>query len=1085
MFDFDLPLFPVNSVAITVTTTVWVGVCVCVFFNLRLGWTLSALVVPGYIVPLIMSRPTTAVVILVESLITYLVARGISDGFRLHPYWSNVFGRDRFFVIVVVSVIVRALFDGWLLPWTGQFIVETYGWNIDYRNDLQSFGLIIVALIANYFWKPGFVRGIGPLLTCTAITYVLVSYVLVGFTNFNLGNIQLIYEDVSATLLASPKSYMIVITTAWLASWINLRYAWDFNGILIPALLGLLWPSPLKIFMSLFECVVILMFATWLMQTPLLRNRAIQGGNKLLFFFTICFLIRLIVCHCVSNFFTGVTVTDAFGTGYLLTTLMAIKAHEKKLTVRMMKGTLQVSIVGAVVGSVFGFALFCAPPINPGFAQYQATGSETPSTLVQTEDSLLELVSQAKIPLYQKRESESYEPPVYTEITTFRSALEKLDALEPGYDSFSLDEVASELGSIGYELVDVGGEHLLLREQDAVRGWGIYVITPAQEQGLCLEVPAPVSEWATVESALCLSQRFPTRAIAISGAPVETNIDGSSDPTRSSRTMFSVFHNVFGKEQPLQVRGLTNRNALRLGFIDEQGSADVLADSGFWVRGSFPDSLNLAAMKELVGDFGIFWNDSPIGNQLRKGPVFSEIFLSRDARRRLVARTVVNDREGAGPAPIEVTTQPLGEWLNEVKGRIVHAGTDQFTPATTEEMLYMDNEVLQPLISLLQMIGLNENDSDSRGSSWLSSDIRSHMRVIDCCAGVLGYQLTIINDSQTGDRYVALVERDDPEHTGKGWGTYVFRPGLVDPFAVEVPRPLLESRAFDFGVNLFERPRASALLIAGAHPRANLDGSADISKVANRTNMFNLVRHVLLRQLGARTFLISQARAIQSPVHSDIVVATDSGLTRAGFLSPLKRNLLNSLSEDGLTYEFVDGREETAGYELGMLMQATAIQISQNKEVISLWLSPVVRSKFRDADEHENFSAQFNACGVESIDGSLASVVTWQFEEAQSLESREVPGQLRERINQYVNSYDVLMLYEIVNHYQDWNFLRIRDSGSGQVYLVLRTDEKKPVAVVNMTGASGTGNLDVKAIDESTVAEFIRTRNLWMEVTSQ
>ena len=314
-------------------------------------------------------------------------------------------------------------------------------------------------------------------------------------------------------------------------------------------------------------------------------------------------------------------------------------------------------------------------------------------------------------------------------------------------------------------------------------------------------MPAPVSEWATVESAICLSQRFPTRAIAIAGAPVETNIDGSSDPTRSARSMFSAFHEVFGTEQPLQIRGLTSGNSVRLGFVDSEGKADVHAGSGFWVRGSFPEGLNLAEFEELVGGFEIFWNDSPLSNQLRRGPMFSEIFLSRDARRRLVARTVVDDSEGAGPEPIRVTTRPLGEWLNEIKCDIVPAGTDGFTPATTEEMLYLDHEVLQPLISLLQMVGLNGDPESVSGEPesvngydvpWLTGEVRSHLRVIDCCAAVVGYRLTIINDSQTGDRYVALVERKQPGQPGKGWGTYVFRPGLAEPFAVEVPRPLLD-----------------------------------------------------------------------------------------------------------------------------------------------------------------------------------------------------------------------------------------------------------------------------------------------------
>ena len=63
MNSWQLPIFPDDSVAVTVTTSIWVGVCVVAFFNMRFGWNLSGLVVPGYLVPLIMVKPETAAII--------------------------------------------------------------------------------------------------------------------------------------------------------------------------------------------------------------------------------------------------------------------------------------------------------------------------------------------------------------------------------------------------------------------------------------------------------------------------------------------------------------------------------------------------------------------------------------------------------------------------------------------------------------------------------------------------------------------------------------------------------------------------------------------------------------------------------------------------------------------------------------------------------------------------------------------------------------------------------------------------------------------------------------------------------------
>ena len=124
---FDLNLFPVDSVAISLTTTVWVGVMVVAFFNLRFGWTMSGLVVPGYLVPLFMCKPTVAVVIFCESILTFWLVYVLSEGPRRSSWWCSFFGRDRFLALVIGSVLVRALLEGWVLPWLGPHISQYSG----------------------------------------------------------------------------------------------------------------------------------------------------------------------------------------------------------------------------------------------------------------------------------------------------------------------------------------------------------------------------------------------------------------------------------------------------------------------------------------------------------------------------------------------------------------------------------------------------------------------------------------------------------------------------------------------------------------------------------------------------------------------------------------------------------------------------------------------------------------------------------------------------------------------------------------------------------------------------------------------
>ena len=135
---FPLRIFPEESLATSVSTTVWVGVWIIAFFNLRLGWTASGFIVPGYLVPLLIIKPVSVVVILIEAILTYLIVYLLSEvGHRRKP-WCSFFGRDRFFALVIVSVLVRVIMDGWLLPWLGSQINATWNVNLEYQNHLHS-----------------------------------------------------------------------------------------------------------------------------------------------------------------------------------------------------------------------------------------------------------------------------------------------------------------------------------------------------------------------------------------------------------------------------------------------------------------------------------------------------------------------------------------------------------------------------------------------------------------------------------------------------------------------------------------------------------------------------------------------------------------------------------------------------------------------------------------------------------------------------------------------------------------------------------------------------------------------------------
>ncbi len=168
-----LPIFPAQALDSSVITTVWVGLCVITFFNLRFGTTLAGLVVPGYLVPLLLLKPASALVIWAEAIVTYLLARLLADHMMRRTGSCTMFVRDRFFALLLISVLVRAVSDGWLLPALGRALVAQ-GWSIDYHNNLYSVGLVIIALTANQMWNGGMARGVGTFVLYVGLTYAIV-----------------------------------------------------------------------------------------------------------------------------------------------------------------------------------------------------------------------------------------------------------------------------------------------------------------------------------------------------------------------------------------------------------------------------------------------------------------------------------------------------------------------------------------------------------------------------------------------------------------------------------------------------------------------------------------------------------------------------------------------------------------------------------------------------------------------------------------------------------------------------------------------------------------------------------------------
>lgn len=1070
-----IALFPHGALDSAVITTVWVGVAVVAYFNLRFGWVLSGLVVPGYMVPLLILKPWSAAVVFLEGFVTYVLVWGFSERLSRFGYWSSLFGRDRFFALVLVSVAVRLVFDGWLLPGIGQWMTGEMGLVFDYRNNLHSFGLVIIALIANQFWKTGLLGGLLPMTVTIGVTYVIVRYGLMTLTNFTISSMGYMYEDIASSILASPKAYVILLTVAFVASRMNLIYGWDFSGILIPSLLALQWYQPGKILMTFAEAILVLVVARLLLQTPWLRNSNIEGARKLLLFFNINFVYKLLLGYLILLLYPDYKITDSYAFGYLLATLIAIKMYDKDIAVRLTRAALQTSLTGVAIASLVGFGLTLLPLDRLWQDQGGAQASIRLSR--QVAGQLDSRLRDNKVLLYRAQESGPMPQLLTAELQAFARAIGQLDAYRHDRQPAQLEAAAGYLAEVGYELLEVEGRYLYLRESGPVRGWGLFVIDIATSNSLVIEVPAPLDERGTYEAGISLFLNARAGALAIAGTKQDSNPDGASNVLYNRDTLFHVFHSTLSRRDVLQVRGYTTETVRSLAGTGMEPFAEREPENTLWVRSELPPGLNLALLKRIIGRLDVAWQPLPAANRQREATRsgFAELLLNTQSLRKLRARLVRIDQE----LPQQVTDQRidgyLQEWLLGSRQRIAASGSGVYRPPDTEQLLYFDEEVITPLLGAARDF--------YRDGSWTDEGL-VEIRTIQDAAASLGYRLLRYRHSLSGQDYMILSE-DETARTQRFWGTYIFRLGPAEGYVVQVPRPLFEINSFEYGVALFERLGARALLIAGAHPDTNLDGSSDIVRLEHIGSLFSLVSQVLLREAGDEPVLIVHSRAMgyrldTPPPEGQVLVSFAEGSFAGTNDNPLERALLETMEADDLTYRFVDGRRETAGYEVGNVPQSLYLDATRNKGFAVLWLTPEARSSYRQQSENRQEQLRFAALGIETREADLEKYILQRHVAASRT---QVSAELRASIGHYQSVADVVTLRRLQVQWPDYAWQRVIDRNTHQSFLAVFNAQQQLCLVANLhpRQAERTFSVTAGAMDGLRIREFITSRSGLLE----
>ena len=340
-----LPIFPRSGFDQSVTTPVLIGVLASWFFCETYGWVFAGLVVPGYLAAVFLLEPVAGVIDVFEAVLTYFVARGIGEYLPRLGVTSRIFGRERFFLVVLVSILVRLAVEGWLLPRFVPHVTWAY-----------SVGLVVVPLAANACWKTGLARGAIQNGVPTLVVYLALRWLLVPYTNLSLAGFELSTENLAAGFLSSPKAYILLITGAMIAAQANLRYGWDFNGILVPALLGLAVVEPVKLAATFAETLILVGVVALLIKVTPLKRANIEGPRRTVLYFSVDYALRFAWAAAMGSRLPGGDIVAFMGFGYLLPTLLAVKISQRSSAPLVLLPTLKVSVLGFVAGSLIGFA---------------------------------------------------------------------------------------------------------------------------------------------------------------------------------------------------------------------------------------------------------------------------------------------------------------------------------------------------------------------------------------------------------------------------------------------------------------------------------------------------------------------------------------------------------------------------------------------------------------------------------------------------------------------------------------------------------------------------------------------------------
>lgn len=855
------------------------------------GWVFVGVVIPGYLASVLAIQPAAGLAVLLDSVLTYWVAKLFEQALGRSGASSEFFGRERFFLLVVASVFVRQHTQTWLWALVFEGGSPWLYLSASFQRGFSSIGIVLVPLMANLLWKLDLRRGAWQMAMTTLVTYAVLAWWLLPDTTLSYSALELSYEDTAIDFVGNAKAYIIFLCTAYIASQLNLYYGWDFNGILVPALLGLLWFHPGKLLATVGEAIVVYLVTLRLPRAPLLRSLTIEGPRRLALVFLTSVLLKWIIGWLVGDSLPMLKLNDFYGFGYLLPSLLVVKMTQRKSMRMVLLPTLLASLLGFVSGSLIGFGLsfFDPPPTSP---KRRASTPAASTRLLRDPDGVSAL---GHLHALERADPSAGAPQTLVYARIWESTARWLE--RP--DADRLATLQTELEGSPLELVPVGERDgramfaLIERDGDPNLGWETALLVPGAP-GPVLTVPRPVAEAPLAEAASVLCRRVECRALVVAGADVER------DPWLGwSTSSFDVVRNALEDEPMLEL----HRDPLT-------GPDPVLH-----VGAKLPPSIDLR--KAWATDVRLDWSSPPIESAGPLPPLGGTLRLDPgDVDALLRSET----------PPIRRATLPPPWVLQRERDPLVRTRPPSPPPSALEAR-FLELELVAPLVEVAA-----------------GRRPKAELERLGWRAARLGLELWELDDCGDGQPCLGLV--DPLGEDGLGWGALLLRRGDVREFAIEVPRP---DRAFgtqQLGLELWYQLEARAIYIGPSSDEAH-----DPMALGNLNAPLMPFHQALDRALGDGStpplLLVVLGFGVERMIDADVVI----GLGRPAlepWQLPLKLRwalergplawVQAPLLSDGspLLHALSGQGSPTVEYSLEL----------GNADVALLWFSPTVRERF-------------------------------------------------------------------------------------------------------------------------------------------